>query len=164
MKKEEILDILDKNYILHRKNSFWILYFGIGAIWFSTWLLSDSRTFANGLILVLSGVIIISMALYSIIKFRKVKRDTEYAKYAVSLFPKELVWAYVKSWTDKKGKTYNQGRLNFSNGTTLVIYEDAVPEKNVGFFITALGAINPEIQIGYSKNIEQKWKNGEVVK
>jgi hypothetical protein len=162
MTHEEIFSILDKNLRKEKKA-------GLGL------MIAGGILFIPGIIILLvmagTGAVVLACCFFwmgGLLFFaglykkfsKKLDRQTAFAKEVLINNPKELVWIYVY-------KQYSNGALNsvdvilnFRNKTNLKIAEKFLPDQNANEFMKELRFTNPNVYLGFSKELKYKYRKG----
>ena len=82
---------------------------------------------------------------------------TQEVKQILDTDPKQLVWSYVYKQNNRGAISINV-LMNFRNGKTLSVDHNSIPDQDTTAFMYALANINPAMHIGYSEELEYKFK------
>lgn len=160
MNKEQILAVLDANVRTHRSNM--TLVFGIslvilpgGIVLFAT-LDGRDGPIAGGIV---GGIGLIFTIASSIMRFGKgMEKKTEGVKDILLHTPELLVWSYVLQQNNRGAVSVNVV-MNFKDGKIFQVDQQAIPEKDTTGFMQGLRSFNPGMHLGYSEELEYKFKN-----
>lgn len=161
MTKEKIFEVLDANIAKNKtalKIMIWIggifMLGGLALYLFLTEendnnLIGGAALGGLGLLMVVGCVIALTS--------KSLENLTEEAKKILSNDPQQLVWSYVFK-QNNRGAISISVMMNFRNGKTLSVDQNAIPNQNTTGFMHALAEINPNMHMGYSEELEYKFK------
>lgn len=157
MTKQDIYAILDKNIQAHRTNMKILIGLGIAM------LIADVFIYLYmtdpGFILYLFGGMGILFPIggaYSLLS-RNMEKQTAQLKNVLDHQPSQLVWGYTLR-RNSRSETNSYVVMNFKDGSKFEIEEAAIPDKDCGALVNALSVINPDMHLGYSEELERKFK------
>lgn len=159
MTKQDIHDILDKNVKSTRTGMIigtvvgWA-FFLTGVILFFT--LSGDDGPIVGAMLGGLGLIIGALTLVPLMTGSFEKR-TQAIKSILDQNPAHLVWAYVYQQNNRGAVSVNVV-MNFKDGKTFMVDQNAIPNKDTSGFMHALRTLNPSMHMGFSDELEYKFK------
>ena len=84
-------------------------------------------------------------------------KQVERVKNILGSNPEHLVWSYVFQ-QNNRGMITISVIMNFKDGKTYSIDQNVIPGKDTAGFMNALAQFNPGMHIGYSEEIEYKFK------
>ena len=157
MTKADIYTILDKNIQAHRTNMKILIGLGIAMLIAAVFIYLYMPD--PGFILYLfggMGIIFPAGGAYSLIS-NNMEKQTAQLKSILDHQPTHLVWAYTLRRTNR-GATSSYVIMNFKDGSKFEIEEAAIPDKDCGALVNALSVINPDMHLGYSEDLEKKFK------
>lgn len=161
MTKEQIFAILDSNATSNKKalkGMIWVgVAFMLGGLALYLCMDSDNdRNIIGGAALGGLGLLMVVGCLLALTS-KGLEKLTEEAKGILNNDPQQLVWCYVYKQNNKGAVSINV-LMNFRNGKTLSVDHNAIPNQDTAGFMYALADINPEVNIGYSEELEYKFK------
>lgn len=158
MTKEQLYSILDSNSKVNRTNMIIVLVFSalflISGICFLLFLENDGPLV--GAIFGGMGLLFGTIGAVSLIS-KSAEKEAARIKDILNTNPTQLVWSYVFK-QNNRGAVSISVVMNFRDGKTFQVSENAIPGKDSNGFMLALRNINPEMHVGYSEELEYKFK------
>lgn len=161
MTAQEILTIFEKEIASTKKLAKVLLPIGVvlivaGLIMYLM-LAANSKNF--GLFVAICGVLSVLGSWFGNKSSKVLEEELVMAHEVFTQKPKDLVWAYIYEYNNKGSKLI-QVKLGLRNGKLLSINKNQLPNKDEQSFLYMLkNNFNPDIVLGYSKEMEYKFNN-----
>lgn len=161
MNKEQIFQILDDNASKNKKalkGMIWVgVAFVLGGLALYLFMSEDNdRNLIGGGALGGLGLFMIILSVIALMS-KGLENRTREVKEILNTNPQQLVWSYVFKQNNKGAVSINVV-MNFRDGKTLSVDHNSIPGQNTTGFMHALAALSPEMHMGYSEELEYKFK------
>lgn len=161
MTKDNIFEILDSNCYKNRsalKGMIWVgAAFILGGLALYLFMSEDNNSnIIGGAALGGLGVLMVLGCVLALTS-KGLEKRTQEVKEILNTNPQQMVWSYVFKQNNKGAISINVV-MNFRDGKTLSVDHNAIPNQDTTGFMNALAGINPDMHIGYSEELEYKFK------
>jgi hypothetical protein len=153
---EELFLVLDKG-VKSNTIKMWITLVVSSLFIALPFVLDGDEPSPRGVLLVILASFFFVLSAYRLI-FRKAAKEMGLLKNTILYNPKELVWSYIET-SISKGITYTFVHICLREGKKIQISGDEIPNKDANGLLELLKRINPVMHVGYSKELEEKFKN-----
>jgi protein-S-isoprenylcysteine O-methyltransferase Ste14 len=161
MTKDQIFSILDFNCSKNKKALWAMIVVGAafmlgGLLMYLNMSTRNNNNVIGGATLGGLGLLMIVACAIALMSTALENRTKE-AKDILDRDPQQLVWSYVYK-QNNKGAIHISVIMNFRNGKRLSVSQNAIINQDTNAFMTGLVKLNPQMHIGYSEELEYKFK------